>query len=371
MRILMLLHDAYGGRRGIAKYNRDFIEACCNHPAIEQVIVLPRRIAEPVAGVPERCAFRIASAGGSAAYARELLGVLTPWPNYDLVVCGHINLLPPACLAAFLSHAPLALIMHGIEAWQPARRALSNRLVGRIDRFLAVSEVTRERFAAWSGVGADRIDLLPNCIDLRRFARGPARSDLLARYGLAGRRVLLTLGGLAASERYKGIDEVLEVLPQLAQAMPAVAYLVAGDGDDRARLEAKAAALGVADRVVFAGYVAEEEKADHYRLADAFAMPSRGEGFGIVFLEAMACGVPVLGGLLDGGREAVRCSGELGVLCDPRDPDDVLRGLHELLGRPKGIVPAGLAEYSAERFAQRVHRWLHGYAAAEPVRRSA
>ena len=96
------------------------------------------------------------------------------------------------------------------------------------------------------------------------------------------------------------------MLPALAADVPDVAYLIAGDGDDRARLEKKAAALGVADRVVFAGYVPEEEKADHYRLADAFVMPGRGEGFGIVYLEALACGVPVVASSLDASREAVR-----------------------------------------------------------------
>jgi glycosyltransferase involved in cell wall biosynthesis len=86
---------------------------------------------------------------------------------------------------------------------------------------------------------------------------------------------------------------------------------------DRRCLQEKARSLGVHGRVVFAGYVPESEKADHYRLADAYVMPGRGEGFGIVYLEALACGVPVVASEVDGSREAVR-EGALGILVDPR-----------------------------------------------------
>jgi glycosyltransferase involved in cell wall biosynthesis len=127
-----------------------------------------------------------------------------------------------------------------------------------------------------------------------------------------------------------------------------------GDGDDRGRLQAKAEGLGVADRVVFAGFVPEAEKADHYRLADAYVMPSRGEGFGFVFLEAMACGIPVLGSKLDGSREALR-GGKLGILVDPWDRDDLQRGIMETLQRPRGDIPPGLSHFSVENFTRRCH----------------
>src|SRR5439155_2564410 len=100
--------------------------------------------------------------------------------------------------------------------------------------------------------------------------------------------------------------------------IPNVVYVVCGEGPDRSRLERKAVGLGVRDRVVFTGFIPEALKADYYRLADAYVMPSRGEGFGIVFLEAMACGIPVMGSRLDGSREAL-LDGELGVLVNPDD----------------------------------------------------
>jgi phosphatidyl-myo-inositol dimannoside synthase len=157
---------------------------------------------------------------------------------------------------------------------------------------------------------------------------------------------------MPSAERYKGIDEVLEVMPALIGKEPALSYLVAGDGDDRKRLEAKAHALGVRDHVVFAGFVKECEKADHYRLADVFAMPGRGEGFGGVFLEALACGVPVVGSALDGSREALR-DGELGELVDPTDSASVLNGIWRAMQKPIAIQP-GLAYFCWPAFTGRL-----------------
>jgi glycosyltransferase involved in cell wall biosynthesis len=97
--------------------------------------------------------------------------------------------------------------------------------------------------------------------------------------------------------------------------------MIVGDGDDRGRLEEKVKSLGLSQQVIFAGKILEHEKASHYCLADAYVMPSHGEGFGIVFLEALACGVPVIGSKVDGSREAL-LDGQLGRLVDANLPDD-------------------------------------------------
>jgi phosphatidyl-myo-inositol dimannoside synthase len=205
---------------------------------------------------------------------------------------------------------------------------------------------------------------LPNSIDLGRFRSGPKNTALLDRYGLAGKTVLMTLGRLSSCESYKGIDEVLEVLPKLTEEITNVAYLVVGDGTDRRRLEEKVESLGVDKHVVFAGYVPESEKAAYYRLADAFVMPGRGEGFGIVYLEAMACGVPVVASKADASREAVR-NGVLGILVDPSDQDDIKAGVLEALNRPKGVVPEGLDYFSYSNFERRLHRIIESITVAE------
>ena len=132
-------------------------------------------------------------------------------------------------------------------------------------------------------------------------------------------------------------------------------YLVVGDGDDRPRLEARASALGIHDQVVFTGYVTDAEKPDYYRLADLFAMPGRGEGFGIVYLEALACGVPVLASTADASREVLR-DGAWGRLVDPSDLVAIRAAiLAALTGPHPRTSPAGLDDYTFERFED---RWL-------------
>ncbi len=171
-------------------------------------------------------------------------------------------------------------------------------------------------------------------------------------YGLAGKRVVMTLGRMAADERAKGFDEVIALMPRLLARAPDLIYLCAGDGDDRARLEAKAAALGLAGAVVFTGNVPEAEKPDHYRLADAFVLASRGEGFGIVLLEALACGIPVLGSTADATQEAL-LDGELGPSADPGDPERLADAILAALARPRG-VPQRLSHYAFDAFQRRM-----------------
>ncbi len=198
--------------------------------------------------------------------------------------------------------------------------------------------------------------ILPNCVDLSLFTPGRKSETLLTRYGLRNRTVLLTLGRLAEEERYKGFDEVLEILPLLAQDVPNITYLIVGDGPDRIRLEKKAQQLDIADRVVFAGRISEEEKADHYRLANAYVMPSSGEGFGIVYLEALACGIPVVGSKIDGSRDALR-NGRLGILVNPKDRDELHAAILKTLAEKESGVEDrrnGVEYFSTERFRERV-----------------
>jgi glycosyltransferase involved in cell wall biosynthesis len=93
--------------------------------------------------------------------------------------------------------------------------------------------------------------------------------------------------------------------------------------------------------VLFTGRIPESEKVDHYRLADAFVMPGWGEGFGIAYLEAMGCGVPVVASKLDASQEAVR-NGDLGIVVNPKEPGEILRGILAALKRDRQVVPRGL-----------------------------
>ena len=180
----------------------------------------------------------------------------------------------------------------------------------------------------------------------------PKKPDLLARYDLVGKKVLMTLGRLDETEQAKGFDRVIAILPRLKAEFPDIAYLVVGDGGDQPRLEALAERLGVADSVVFVGFVAERDKPDHYALADAYVMPSKSEGFGFVFLEAMACGLPVVASSIDGGRDALH-EGALGRLVDPFDGDALFAATLGALAEPRHI-PEGLDYFSVANFRTRL-----------------
>ena len=112
-------------------------------------------------------------------------------------------------------------------------------------------------------------------------------------------------------ERYKGHDRVIAAIPDLVAKGHDIRYLVVGEGDDRARLEALARDAGVSDRVRFLGAVGLQSLVETYRMADLFVMPSTGEGFGVAFLEAMASGTPALGLDVAGAKDAL-ADGELG-----------------------------------------------------------
>lgn len=358
LRVVMLLTDGFGGVGGIAKFNRDFLGALDGCAEVERVHALPRLIPEPVDEViPEAVVYDRKSASGKLAFMVRLL--LRAWRGgpVDMVICGHLYLLGAAWLLARLRGARLVLIIHGIDAWEPSRKLLANRLARSVDGFISVSRYSAERFTRWSKLSMEKAFVLPNSVDLDRFQPQDRDLGLMERYGFQSNQIILTMGRLASHERYKGFDEVIELMPELLKQFPAVKYLIVGDGLDRRRLEAKAKSLGLSDQVVFAGYISESEKVAHYNLADAYVMPSMGEGFGIVLIEAAACGIPVVGSRADGSREAL-LDGRLGRLVDPRNSGELLRAIAAALNNssPRSRIDA-IDTFSSQKFRVRVADW--------------
>jgi phosphatidylinositol alpha-1,6-mannosyltransferase len=205
---------------------------------------------------------------------------------------------------------------------------------------------------------------MPNSVDLDRFVAHEPSADLVERYGLQSCKVIMTVGRLASQERYKGFDEVIELMPRLLQRFPTLKYLVVGDGPDRARLEAKARQTNVADRVIFTGRIPESEKVAHYNLADAYVMPSSGEGFGIVLIEAAACGIPIVGSGADGSKEAL-LDGQLGKLVDPRNATELLDAVTAALNVETPRQRNEMIEtFSVAQFRARASAWVSAQAAA-------
>ncbi len=350
-RVLALLPGAFGESGGIARYGRDLLRALAARPDLE-VRALGLH-GDPAVAAPENVRWRVPAAGGKSAFAAAaLVEALIRRPR--LVVSGLAAFAPLALAVRAVAGARLWTFVYGQEVFEAGSKT-ERRGLERSHLVSAISRFTRDRLAAWCPLPEGRVRLLPCAVDLERFTPGPPPADLAGRYRSSERPILLTVGRLHPQERYKGHDRLIRLLPRLIEKRGPMLYLIAGDGADRPRLEGLARASGVSGAVAFAGRVADADLAGYYRLADLFAMPSTGEGFGIVFLEAMACGCPVLAGDRDGSVDAL-AGGELGTLVDPLDDDALLAALDATLRRrPRRHEPVpGVERFGVPRFQERV-----------------
>jgi glycosyltransferase involved in cell wall biosynthesis len=319
---------------GIQQFSRHFIAALTQVLPNEQVRVLVKN---------DRTTARGSDAPVVAEFGHWPRSLRTPrfswaclqsaWRERpSVIVSMHLHFGPLAHLVNELTGIPYILVAHGIDAWGLASPARKEAL-GRANRIFAVSRYTRERLMVAHGIPSERIEILPNTFLPERFFIGDKSPALQKRYGFtSATRVILTVCRLVGSERYKGYDQVIRALPQILREVPETRYLIAGAGLDRPRIEKLACELAVRDAVVFAGFVPDEELRDHYNLCDLFAMPSKAEGFGIVYLEALACGKPVLAGNQDGSRDAL-ADGDLGLLVDPNDTTQIATETIRILRR--------------------------------------
>jgi phosphatidylinositol alpha-1,6-mannosyltransferase len=343
MKILALLTDGIGaGGGGIARYNRDLVTALSASRRVSGVVLLPR-FADADAAIPAKVQ-QLPPYPGRAQWAARAIA-LGARQGFDAILCGHLNAVPLAAAIACIRRVPLWVQVHGIEAWE--RPGALRRLgLSAATLITSVSRHTRARLLAWANVAPHRVRVLPNTVDAA-YAPRPRPDYLATRYGLDGRRVILTVGRLSALERYKGHDRVIAALPGILARAPDAAYLIVGAGDDQPRLARLAGDAGVANRVVFAGQVPDAELADHFALAHVFAMPSTGEGFGIVYLEAAASGLPVIAGNADGSVDAL-ADGRIGRLVDPLAVEEIEAAVIDAL---QDHHPAPKAAEGARRFA--------------------
>lgn len=351
-RVLALVTDAYGGWGGIAAYNRDVCQALSDHPQIAETIVIPRVRTFAQYALPERVVQRDEAIGSMVAYLRAIVREVRRG-GISLVHCGHANLAPLAAMVATVARIPWSMSLYGLEVWSRRSNPLFDRAIGRAHLYLPISHVTDKRFRAAYPTARGASVQLPNALHRNEFAPGPRSAALAARYGLGDVPVVMTMARLGDDYRLKGFERVIRLLPQLNEAVPGVHYVICGGGPAKTALETVAAEVGMGGRMVFTGYVDEAEKADHYRLADAFVMPSMGEGFGFVFTEAMACGIPVVASSRDGGMDALR-GGTLGRVVDPLDEEALLAAIIAALATSKHIPP-GLDYFDYPHFRDRLH----------------
>ena len=255
----------------------------------------------------------------------------------------------PSGIAAYcasrLSGVPFVVMVAGNEILHrrfrtPYWMGWMRRVFSGSSANLCISVAVAEKFRSVLGGGEDlekKIRLIRLGVDPVRFIARGTDSSVLARLGLEGKKVLLTLARLV--ER-KGQDKVIEALPLIKKEIPDVRYVICGRGNDEARLRRIVAEQGVSDEVVFAGFVPNGERGAFYGACDVYVMPSREipakgdiEGFGITYLEANAFGKPVVGGRSGGISEAV-IDGVTGLLVDPCDVEAIASACIRLLRDP-------------------------------------
>lgn len=362
VRILALVGDCYGARGGIARYNQDLFEALAAGGA--ELVVVPRL------GDASGLSLPAGVRQWRPIFNRPLYSLVSLWAAWrhrpiDVIFCGHVFMAPLAWALARLFAARYWLQTHGVDIWTPMS-GIKRTAIEAADMVTAVSRVTRRRLLEWTDLPPDRVRVLPNTVrDI--FVPGVPSPAYRARLGVADGPVILTVGRLASTERSKGHEAIFLLLPALRQQFPGLIYLIAGEGDDLPRLRHRAQALGLGDDSVrFLGYVSDAELPDLYRLADLFVMASATEGFGIVYLEAAACGLRVVGGAGDGSADAIQDS-RVGATVNPDDREALLAavvaGLH---GGP--VDPSAIDAYRRPHFA-RVARLLLAELMERPLAR--
>lgn len=237
-----------------------------------------------------------------------------------VVLVGHVNLLPLAMLVRLLRPgARIILFAHGIEIWgdpayRPVRRWERVAIRYAVDRIAVVSRFSMTRMAEAYGVDARKFVLFPNAVDLHGAPNQVAGN------------IILAVARLGAGEREKHIDKLIRAMP----ALPGARLVVIGDGPLRHELQALADSLGVGDRVDLPGAADEPALARAYAQARVFALPSSKEGFGIVYLEAWARGLPVIGSCYGGAGEVI-ADGVDGFTVNPADLPALTQALARLL----------------------------------------
>ena len=221
---------------------------------------------------------------------------------------------------------PYAVMLHGIEAWNATLDKDRLDVMRQARLRLAISPHTARRVAAaHPGLPPIEVCLLGLLPDDEHPDRVPA--DVRVDYGP---HAVVIVGRMSSAERYKGHDQLLLAWPRVLAEVPDANLVIVGRGDDVERLHTKAAALGIGRNVTFTGFLPDASLRAVMRHAAVFAMPSRGEGFGLVYLQAMRAGVPCLGSRDDAAADVI-VDGDTGLLVPHQDPEAIAGALSRLL----------------------------------------
>lgn len=267
-----------------------------------------------------------------------VLKAIVKAPKPDIIILAHINLaILGLLIKAINPRCKIWVIAHGIEVWRPLS-IIKKLFLNNCDKIICVSNYTKEQMISRHNTSADMCVVLNNAVDpFMKLPKTFTKPDhLLKRYHIRPDNPLIfTLTRLASTEQYKGHDQVIKILKTLKIKFPGIKYILSGqyDNKEKLRIQKLITANNVEEHVILTGFLDEGELSDHFLLADLFVLPSKKEGFGIVFIEALACGLPVVCGNSDGSIDAI-WNGELGKAINPDDLAGLENAITDYLNTP-------------------------------------
>jgi len=357
----ILLTPNIMGKDGVSALSREMARALP-----EPALIISLHDA-PVAAVRSPAGVEIQGARGSrTSFLLSALQAARRSRRDVTIACSHLHLSPVARAAAMLAGpARPTVVLCGIEAWVPL--GVTQRWALNGSRLTAISQHTVDRFKAANAwlKDADITVCHPGLAAAAAAAPRPGPSP-----------IALIVARMSASERYKGHDALLEIWPQVVARHPDAVLAIAGDGDDRGRLEARVRAIGIEPSVNFIGRIGDNALAGLYARCRFFVMPSRDEGFGLVFLEAMRAAKPCIGGA--GAASEIIQHGVTGFIVDPAKSAELLDAMLRLYAEPETCAQFGkagrerfLAEFTDRhfqaRFARIIGREPHTPTTSTPV----
>ncbi|MDN3548751.1 glycosyltransferase family 4 protein [Mucilaginibacter aquaedulcis] len=287
----------------------------------------------------------------------------------DIIILSHINLAIIGLLIKLTNpKCKVWAIAHGIEIWRPLS-FIQKSLLQRCDKIICVSRYTRQQMIQRQQVAKEACVVLNNAID--PFMKLPDTFEkaayLLERYGLNDKhRVIFTLTRMAATEKYKGYELVIEAISYLKKQFPDIRYVLSGKYDplEDIRIHDLISQYDLSEHIILTGFIEEHELVDHFLLADLFVLPSKKEGFGIVFIEALACGLPVICGNADGSVDAIR-DGELGKAINTDNLTELHACIADYLDKPltpakrKQLQKQCLGYFNEAKYIDQLQELLH------------
>ena len=347
MKVIFVYLKAYSQTGGIEVFNKNFIKAL-HDIVVADLNVHVLSLYDSNSGY-EKLSNKIKFEGFNGKPISLFTSLVKLVDKETIVFYGHINIAPFAIfLDLFGINKKAHFIIHGIDVWK--RFSFIKRIFFKKFKYLSVSNYTKKVFSSNNDINLSNISIFPNCIDA-------LTSNNLNPYD-EEKFNLLTVSRLDPNEDYKGIDSLIETIPFLKERIPNLKLTIIGKGEDTNRLVNIVENLGVKDYVDFKGFV--ETLEGYYEYCDLFSLPSNGEGFGIVYLEAMKYAKLVIAADAGGATDVIQ-NNLTGKLCSYGNVKCLSETILDVFDFPKKHVEIGVSgrnylmeNFTFEKFKERL-----------------